>query len=138
MKQKTLSVLVLSAGLLLSSCGDITGSSAPSTYTPPSTSVEASERGSISTPTSDSVDESIERKIILKDNGTTFIGSGISVQDNTVIIYKPGSYTVSGTLTNGSIYVSLEEENEAQQRLTEFCQENALILANTPFQQHNR
>ena len=114
MKQKTLSVLVLSAGLLLSSCGDITGSSAPSTYTPPSTSVEASERGSISTPTSDSVDESIERKIILKDNGTTFIGSGISVQDNTVIIYKPGSYTVSGTLTNGSIYVSLEEENEVE------------------------
>ena len=34
--------------------------------------------------------------------------------------------------------LGLEEENEAQQRLTEFCQENALILANTPFQQHNR
>ena len=34
--------------------------------------------------------------------------------------------------------LGLEEENEAQQRLTEFCQENALILANTPFQQHKR
>ena len=28
--------------------------------------------------------------------------------------------------------------NEARQRLTEFCQENALILANTLFQQHKR
>ena len=28
--------------------------------------------------------------------------------------------------------------NEAGQRLTEFCQENALVLANTLFQQHTR
>ena len=29
-------------------------------------------------------------------------------------------------------------QNEAVQRLTEFCQENALIIANTLFQQHER
>ena len=29
-------------------------------------------------------------------------------------------------------------QNEAQQRLTEFCQENALVTANTLFQQHKR
>jgi len=29
-------------------------------------------------------------------------------------------------------------ENEAGQRLTEFCQENALVIANTLFQQHKR
>ena len=29
-------------------------------------------------------------------------------------------------------------QNEAQQRLTEFCQENALVTANTLFQQHER
>ena len=29
-------------------------------------------------------------------------------------------------------------ENEAGKRLTEFCQENALVIANTLFQQHNR
>ena len=29
-------------------------------------------------------------------------------------------------------------QNEAAQRLTEFCQENALIIANIPFQQHKR
>ena len=29
----------------------------------------------------------------------------------------------------------LEVQNEAGQRLTEFCQENAKVIANTPFQQ---
>ena len=29
-------------------------------------------------------------------------------------------------------------QNEAKQRLIEFCQENALVLANTLFQQHKR
>ena len=28
--------------------------------------------------------------------------------------------------------------NEAEQRLTEFCQENSLVIANTLFQQHKR
>ena len=32
----------------------------------------------------------------------------------------------------------LEVQNEAGQRLTEFCQENALFIANTLFQQHKR
>ena len=27
-------------------------------------------------------------------------------------------------------------QNEARQRLTEFCQQNALVIANTLFQQH--
>ena len=29
-------------------------------------------------------------------------------------------------------------QNEARQRLTEFCQENALVITNTLFQQHKR
>ena len=29
-------------------------------------------------------------------------------------------------------------QNEARQRLIEFCQENTLVIANTPFQQHKR
>ena len=32
----------------------------------------------------------------------------------------------------------LGTRNEARQRLTEFCQENALVIANTLFQQHKR
>ena len=29
-------------------------------------------------------------------------------------------------------------QNEAGQKIIEFCQENALVIANTPFQQHKR
>ena len=32
----------------------------------------------------------------------------------------------------------LGEQNEAVQRLIEFCQENTLVIANTLFQQHKR
>ena len=32
----------------------------------------------------------------------------------------------------------LGAQNKAGQRLTEFCQENALVIANTVFQQHER
>ena len=34
--------------------------------------------------------------------------------------------------------IGLGVQNEAGQRLTEFCQENALVTANTLFQQHKR
>ena len=34
--------------------------------------------------------------------------------------------------------VGFEVQNEAGQRLTEFCQENALFIANTLFRQHKR
>ena len=33
---------------------------------------------------------------------------------------------------------ALRVQNEAGQRLIEFCQENALVIANTLFQQHKR
>ena len=34
--------------------------------------------------------------------------------------------------------LGLGVQNEAGQRLTEFCQENALVIANIHFQQHKR
>ena len=34
--------------------------------------------------------------------------------------------------------IGLEVQNEAGHKLTEFCQENALVIANTLFQQHKR
>ena len=34
--------------------------------------------------------------------------------------------------------IGIEVQNEAGQRLIEFCQENALVMANTLFQQHKR
>ena len=47
---------------------------------------------------------------------------------------KVGSQEIPGVTGK----VGLGVQNEAGQRLTEFCQENALVLANTLFQQHNR
>ena len=44
---------------------------------------------------------------------------------------KVGSQEITGKF-------GLGVQNEAGQRLTEFCQENALVIANTLFQQHKR
>ena len=47
---------------------------------------------------------------------------------------KVGSEEIRGVTDKFGIGV----QNEAGQRLTEFCQENALVIANTLFQQHKR
>ena len=47
---------------------------------------------------------------------------------------KVGSQEISGV--RGKI--GLGVQNEAGQRLTEFCQKNALVIANMLFQQHKR
>ena len=47
---------------------------------------------------------------------------------------KVGSQEIPGVTGK----FGLEVQNEAGQKLTEFCQENALVIANTLFQQHKR
>ena len=47
---------------------------------------------------------------------------------------KVGSQGIPGVTGEFGLGV----QNEAGQRLTEFCQENALVIANTLFQQHER
>ena len=47
---------------------------------------------------------------------------------------KVGSQETPGVTAN----FGLGMQNEAGQRLIEFCQENALVIANTLFQQHKR
>ena len=47
---------------------------------------------------------------------------------------KGGSQDIPGVTGK----FGLGEQNEAGQRLTEFCQENAQVIANTFFQQHER
>ena len=47
---------------------------------------------------------------------------------------KVGSQEIPGVTGKFGLRVP----NEAGQRLTEFCQENALVIANTLFQQHKR
>ena len=48
---------------------------------------------------------------------------------------KVGSQEIAGGVTGK---FDLRVQNEAGQRLMEFCQENALVIANTLFQQHKR
>ena len=47
---------------------------------------------------------------------------------------KVGSQEIPGITGKFGLGV----QNEAEQRLTEFCQQNALVIANTLFQQHRR
>ena len=47
---------------------------------------------------------------------------------------KVGSQETPGTTSKFGLGV----QNEAEQMLIEFCQENALVIANTLFQQHKR
>ena len=47
---------------------------------------------------------------------------------------KVGSQVIPGATGKFGLGV----QNEEGQRLTEFCQENALVIANTIFQQHKR
>ena len=47
---------------------------------------------------------------------------------------KVGSQVIAGVTGKFGLGV----QNEAGQRMTEFCQENALVIANTHFQQHKR
>ena len=47
---------------------------------------------------------------------------------------KVGSHYIPGVTGKFGLGV----QNEAGQRLIEFCQENALVIANTLFQQHRR
>ena len=49
---------------------------------------------------------------------------------------KVGSQEIRGVA--GKFGVQNGVQNEAGQRLKEFCQENALVIANTLFQQHRR
>ena len=47
---------------------------------------------------------------------------------------KVGSQEIPGVIGKFGLGI----QNEAGQRLTEFCRENALVIANTLFQQHKR
>ena len=47
---------------------------------------------------------------------------------------KVGSQEIPGVTGK----LGLGVQNEAGQRLTEFCEENTLVIANTLFQQHKR
>ena len=68
--------------------------------------------------------------------GVTFMGLSILVclYFTWVHVYSIGSQEILGVTGKFDLGV----QNEAGQRLIEFCQENALVIVNTFFQQHKR
>ena len=59
----------------------------------------------------------------------------INIKYNThKVVAKVGSQETPGVTGKFGLGI----HNEAGQRLIEFCQENALVIANTLFQQHKR
>ena len=59
-------------------------------------------------------------------------------QSRTRLKRLSSSSSSSRTLPGVTNKFGLGEQNEAGQRLTEFCQENALVIVNTLFQQHKK
>lgn len=52
----------------------------------------------------------VKKTINLKDNETTVEGQGVSVTDNIVTITQGGEYTLTGSLSNGTVVVNTEEK----------------------------
>lgn len=50
--------------------------------------------------------------IVLSDSGITVDGTGCDVREDRVKIEEPGTYEISGTLSNGYIYVNVDNESE--------------------------
>lgn len=63
---------------------------------------------------SESGDKSGEVKatIVLSDSGITVNGTGCDVRADRLKIEEAGTYEISGTLSNGSIYVNVDNESE--------------------------
>ena len=59
-------------------------------------------------------------------------------KDDLFIIRDWNAKVVSQETPGVTVKFGLGVQNEAGQRLIEFCQENALVIANTLFQQHKR
>lgn len=58
------------------------------------------------------VTESGVTKVVLSDSGITVDGTGCDVRADRVKIEEAGTYEISGTLSNGYIYVNVDNESE--------------------------
>ena len=54
------------------------------------------------------------------------------------LLFLIGDWNASQEISGVTGKFVLGVQNEAGQKLTEFCQENALVIAKTLFQQHKR
>lgn len=76
-------------------------------------------------------DEDSATKIELSDTKAEIDGEGASFQDNTLLIYKAGTYLVSGGLTDGQIKISVTKTEKIQlfpEKINISCSDNSPIL----------
>ena len=75
----------------------------------------------------------------LKSNSSTRPSRNNTQKSDVLFIIGDWNAKLGSQETPGVIgKFGLGVQNEVGQRLTEFCQENALVVANTFFQQHKR
>ena len=70
-------------------------------------SSNSTENSQITTtsPNSESIGE-IDTYIKLSDNNTTVDGEGVTVENNTITITNAGTYSVSGSLSDGQVIIN--------------------------------
>ena len=78
------------------------------------------------------------KKLKLTSSVKTYNTSKISIKDVLFIIRDWNAKVGSQEITGITGKFGLEIQNEAGQRLTEFCQENMLVIANSIFQKPKR
>lgn len=106
-------LLSLSALLLLSACKD--NSIEETTTTTEEIILSTTQNVTVATTeatTENSTDEKIDTYIALEDDKTTINGKGVAFSDGTVTITEPGTYSLSGTLTDGKIFINTEDEDK--------------------------
>ncbi len=89
--------------------GDSQGEAGGNTETPGTTDNQTGD-----TPGADTTDDTQKKNtvIVLSDSGITVDGTGCDVREDRVKIEEPGTYEISGTLSNGYIYVNVDNESE--------------------------
>ncbi len=124
MKHSLKPILWILAPLVLASCSislssnksDTTAASWDSTASAASAGTAISVNTSVaSTVTATSVATGDYTGVIhLAQDGTTFTGNNIAVSDNVVTISAAGTYLVTGSLTNGSILVTANDDGDVE------------------------
>lgn len=135
-------ILWLAVPFLLASCGGVASTSSvssggtssttassqtASSSTTVSSATSSSDASSASTSQASSSEEtssaatsssttatSYTAEIVLADDATTFTGSNVSVSGNTVTISAQGIYLISGSLSNGNIFISADDAGEVE------------------------
>ena len=95
---------VLAVALLVAGCGTTTGGTETATVGTESATIVASTDASIDL-------SDVTAVITLSDNGSVVSGNGASVEDNDIVITSGGTYSFSGTLTEGRIKVEAEGQD---------------------------